>query len=435
MTHTKRQSPTAPTGATRRPTIIGTLMVRDEVDIIAAMIEHHIAQGLDRLIVTDNGSVDGTTEVLQQYADAGFVELHHDPVHRKQQHALVTNMARRARTEYGADWVINADADEFWVPRDKSLTLREALEATPLALNAFPVPVTNLVGPPARSGAGFDRLCWRDARSKEQLNAIGIFAHPTANAIHRGDPTIVVAQGNHFVNLKSTGTPDPAFALEVIHLPWRSWAQHERRVLNTGRAYDANPDLNPSPNHHMMNDYRRYQAGRMWYLYLLRLPSEADLIAGEADGRFVRDPWLSEYLHSLVDRARRPDLLAACLDRPTTISLTRANTPRQQRSVPCSPRSNASVTRRCERRGRRIAMPSVSPPSVTRHDRQAGGVGRPRPGLSMTGCGCSAAPLVRSGDESRSSEGALPADESAQASPDVALAPTPRVASSASNGT
>ena len=314
MTPTKRQSPAANSGATRRPTIIGTLMVRDEVDIIAAMIEHHIAQGLDRLIVTDNGSVDGTTEVLQQYADAGFVELHHDPVHLKQQHVLVTTMARRARTEYGADWVINADADEFWVPRDKSLTLREALEATPLSLNAFTVPVTNLVGPPARSGAGFDRLCWRDARTKEQLNAIGIFAHPTANAIHRGDPTVVVAQGNHFVNLESTGTPDPAFALEVIHVPWRSWAQHERRVLNTGRAYDANPDLNPSPNHHMMNDYRRYQAGRLWYLYLLRLPSEAELIAGETDGRFVRDPWLSEYLHSLVDRASRPDLLAACLD-------------------------------------------------------------------------------------------------------------------------
>jgi glycosyl transferase family 2 len=302
------------TAPERRLSIVGTLMVRDEVDIIAAMVEHHIDQGLDQLIVTDNGSVDGTTEVLQQYADTGFVELHHDPVHRKQQHVLVTGMARRARIEYGADWVINADADEFWVPRDKNLTLRKALEAIPLELNAFPVPVTNMVGPPARRGAGFDRLLWRDKRTKEQLNAIGIFAQPTENALHRGDPEVVVAQGNHFVNLESTGSPDPAFEIEVLHVPWRSWAQHERRVLNTGRAYDANPDLNPSPNHHMMNDYRRYQAGRLWYLYLLRLPTQADLVAGEADGRFLRDPWLAEHLHALVERARRPDLLAACID-------------------------------------------------------------------------------------------------------------------------
>ena len=313
MTRSERRSQTLPANP-RRLTIIGTLMVRDEVDIIAAMIEHHVAQGLDRLIVTDNGSVDGTTEVLQQYADAGIVELHHDPVHLKQQHVLVTRMARRARTEYGADWVINADADEFWVPRDRKLTLRDALQAIPLALNAFPVPVTNLVGPPARSGAGFDRLCWRDARTKEQLNAIGIYAQPTANVVHRGDPEIKVAQGNHFVNMESNGTPDSGLALEVLHVPWRSWSQHERRVLNTGRAYDANPDLNPSPNHHMMNDYRRYQAGRLWYLYLLRLPGEAELIAGEADGTFVRDPWLSEHLRALLDRAQRPELLAACLD-------------------------------------------------------------------------------------------------------------------------
>jgi hypothetical protein len=67
----------------------------------------------------------------------------------------------------------------------------------------------------------------------------------------------------------------------------------------------------------MMNDYRRYQAGRLWYLYLLRLPLEAELIAGEADGTFVRDPWLSEHLHGLVEHAQRPDLLAACLDPAT----------------------------------------------------------------------------------------------------------------------
>jgi hypothetical protein len=76
-------------------------------------VEHHAAQGADLIIATDNGSFDGTTEVLKAHADLGIVELHHDPVHRKQQHVLVTNMARRARSEYAADWVINADADEF----------------------------------------------------------------------------------------------------------------------------------------------------------------------------------------------------------------------------------------------------------------------------------------------------------------------------------
>jgi hypothetical protein len=290
-----------------------TLMVRDEADIIAAFVEHHLAQGADRIIATDNGSVDGTAEILARYAELGRLELHHDPVFRKQQHTVVTGMARRAYTEYGAAWVINADADEFWVPRDKRLTLRDALERIPTALGAFTVPVTNMVGLPALRGSGVDRLLWRDLRTSEQLQAVGIFAQPTADAVHRGDPDIVVAQGNHFVSLKSGGQPDPAFELEVIHLPWRSWTQYERRVVNTGRSYEANPDLRPSRNHHGMADYRRHLAGRLRYGFLLRLPLEEDLLARD-DGAFVHDPWLRDHLHGLVDRALLPDLLAASLD-------------------------------------------------------------------------------------------------------------------------
>jgi hypothetical protein len=293
--------------------MVVTLMVRDEVDIIAAMIEHHLAQGADLIIATDNGSVDGTAEVLQRYADLGVLELHHDPVYRKQQHALVTGMARRAYTEHGADWVVNADADEFWAPVDKRLTLRSALEAIPSAIRAFPVPVTNLVGPPAIRGSGIDRLVWRDIRTDAQLQAIGIYAQPTGDVVHRGDPEVVIAQGNHFVSIESTD-PDPALALEVLHLPWRSWLQFERKVVNTGRSYEANPDLKPSKNHHGMADYRRHLAGRLWYAFLLRQPLEKDLAAEAANGTFAHEPWLRSYLRGLVDRAVAPDLVAACVD-------------------------------------------------------------------------------------------------------------------------
>lgn len=291
-----------------------TVMVRDEIDIIAAMIEHTLAQEPDLVMVTDNGSVDGTAETLQRYADAGLIELHHDPVHRKQQGSVVTSMARRARTEYAADWVVNADADEFWVPRDKSLTLRSALEKIPLSLNAFTVPVTNLVGRPAQRGSGLSRLLWRDLRTDEQLQDIGIFAQPTPNAVHRGEPDVVVAQGNHFVNIESNGQPDDAISLEVLHLPWRSWSQFEQKVLHAGRAYEQNPELRPSKNHHGMNDYKRALAGRLLPAFLLRQPSLKELHDGETQGWFRRDDWLHEHLSELRSRAHCPDLLEPLLD-------------------------------------------------------------------------------------------------------------------------
>lgn len=294
--------------------LVLTVMVRDEVDVIAPMIEHHLAQGVDLIIATDNASVDGTAEVLQAYADLGAVELHHDPVHRKQQHAVVTGMARRARTEHAADWVINADADEFWAPVDKELTLRAALECIPLSLNAFQVPVVNLVGPPAIRGSGFNRLLWRDRRTEEQLQAIGIHAHPTDNVVHRGEADIEVAQGNHFVSLQSNGQPEPAFSLEVYHLPWRSWSQFELKVLNAGRAYEANPELRPSKNHHGMADYRRHRGGRLFPIYMLRHPLPEDIEEGEREDLLIQDTWLREHLEALMDKALRPDLLAQALD-------------------------------------------------------------------------------------------------------------------------
>ncbi len=290
------------------------MMVRDEIDIVAAMVEHHLDQGLDLLVVTDNASMDGTTDVLEAYAATGRVELHHDPVHRKQQGLVVTQMARRARTEHRADWVLNLDADEFQAPVDRALTLRQALEETPLHLNAFTVPVTNLVGPAAWSGSGTGRLVWRDHRSEEQLNAIGIPAQPTPNALHRGEVDVTVAQGNHFVSLPSNGQPPPEVATEVLHLPWRSWAQLERKVVNAGRSYESNPDLRPSPRHHGMMDYRRHQAGVLRAAYLARTPLRSELEAGRADGSFVHDDWLAGHLTGLLDRALLPDLLRPVLD-------------------------------------------------------------------------------------------------------------------------
>lgn len=289
-------------------------MVRDEVDIVAAMVEHHLGQGLDTLIVTDNASVDGTREVLEAYAATGLVELHHDPEHRKQQRDVVTRMARRARTEHRADWVLNLDADEFLAPVDRSLTIRQALEATPLHLNAFTVPVFNLIGPAGWSGSGLSRLVWRDLRSDDQLRSIGLHAQPTPNAIHRGECDIVVQQGNHFTSMPSNGQPAPEVSMEVLHLPWRSWTQFERKVVNAGRGYEASPDLKPSPNHHGMADYRRWKDGTLEESYLLRSPQPDELELGEAEGCFRHDPWLRDHLRGLVRTALHPRLLEDVLD-------------------------------------------------------------------------------------------------------------------------
>ena len=272
------------------------MMVRDEADIVAAMIEHHLSQGVDVFIITDNGSIDGTTEILRDYEARGVIELRHDPVHRKQQSVVVTAMARDAYTVHGADWVINADADEFFVPVDRARTLKSVLSNTPKAIQSFLVPVVNLTGAPAASGSGLNRLIYRDRRPDDLLQLSGILAHPTPDAIHIGVADVDVIQGNHFVSLASKGAPAPEDAIEVLHLPWRSWSQFRSKVEVSGLAYESNPRLTPSPNHHGMRDYRRLRNGVLLPYYLLRHPTPDELRAGIESGHFTREDVLARTL-------------------------------------------------------------------------------------------------------------------------------------------
>jgi hypothetical protein len=96
--------------------IVMTLIVRDEADIVGANIEHHLAQGVDLVLALDNGSTDGTIEILEDYRRAGAVDfraLGNVPFNKKE---WGEDLVRRALAEFGADWIIANDADEFYRP-------------------------------------------------------------------------------------------------------------------------------------------------------------------------------------------------------------------------------------------------------------------------------------------------------------------------------
>ena len=69
------------------------------------------------MIATDHDSRDGTSEILGAFEREGCLRRISEsgPVREE---LWRTRMARLAASEYGADWVINSDADEFWWPRE-----------------------------------------------------------------------------------------------------------------------------------------------------------------------------------------------------------------------------------------------------------------------------------------------------------------------------
>jgi hypothetical protein len=52
----------------RAGTVWAISMARNEIDVLALVLDHLEAQGVDHVLVSDNGSTDGTLELLQDRA-------------------------------------------------------------------------------------------------------------------------------------------------------------------------------------------------------------------------------------------------------------------------------------------------------------------------------------------------------------------------------
>ncbi|MGO2110659.1 MAG: glycosyltransferase family 2 protein, partial [Pseudoclavibacter sp.] len=293
--------------------VVMTLMVKNERDIVAAMIEHHLAQGIEHIIVTDNGSDDGTRAVLADYAASAPVTVLDEARDDFPQAEVVTGMARRAYFEHGATWVLNSDADEFWVAENETLTIAEALATAPAELGSFNVPVANMLGRPLLEGGALATHVWRDRRSEGALRGVGLHAHPTHNLAHIGAGDVDVSAGNHFSSLPvADDAVVPATArLRTYHFPWRTWEGFHRRTVAMGTAHERS-GRQPSPRHHIMRDLRWERAGVLEPFFAARHPdlSASGEYAGEG---FERDDRIARIMGDQASRAVLPQRLAEAL--------------------------------------------------------------------------------------------------------------------------
>lgn len=159
--------------------IVMTIVLRNEAEIIRETITHYLDQGIDRVIAIDNGSTDGTSDILDDFVRAGVAEV----ILRTggfDQASWGSELVRLARDRHAPDWVIAPDSDEFIVAPGGE-TLAAHLARHPAAqviechrVNLFPTREDFLAGR------------WRDAplyRSRlvaQQPNAFHDAATPSA---------------------------------------------------------------------------------------------------------------------------------------------------------------------------------------------------------------------------------------------------------------
>lgn len=258
-------------------TVWAICMVRDEADVIEAVLRHVAAQGVAGIIVADNMSADGTGRIVQRL----HLDLDCDLVYQPDdepgywQSRKMTRLANQA-SEYGAEWVWPFDADELWyfgTAHKPLATVLDEADGDYLEARLWHHFETAVDPPRKRGVSPFQTMQYR-----------GPDEAPIGKVIVRWRPGCVIEAGNHAVHFAGYGNKSTTRDVQVRHFPYRSEEQFVTKAINGSRAYAAT-DLPRDVGQHWREYGIHYQRGgedalreiyRRHFFY--DLPSAAGLV-------------------------------------------------------------------------------------------------------------------------------------------------------------
>ena len=267
-----------------------TLLVRDEEEILDAHLRYHLENGVDFVVATDHLSEDGTTEILREYERAGCLHVIREERPEYNQPVYVTRMARLAATDFGADWVINADADEFWWPRDAPF--RELFASVPARFGVVLGLWRHFVLRPDDDGPFYERMLWRRRPSRDPLDPY----HLAVKVAHRAHPQAEVLGGNHKARIPGLATLDDWIPIEVLHFSIRTTDHARRKFTKTSLEGPVRP------GGHWVRAAREIETHGADAMVARLLVGDDALAKGLDDGSLTRDTRVRDALRKALAR-------------------------------------------------------------------------------------------------------------------------------------
>lgn len=288
--------------------VVMTILVRDEADVIDAQIAYHLEAGVDFVIATDHESVDGTTEILERYAREGHL-LRLEERGKIDEVLWRSRMARIAAREYEADWVINTDADEFWL--SSTGTIRDVLAEVPEYYGVVGGVICHVVPRPDDGAPFFERMTARLVQHAP-INDPTSPWRPSPKVVHRGDPDVTVLHAGYWIEKTGRLEQLPGWRpFDVLHFPCRSLEQWARKTARRGHA-DSDAPLGQ-----YVKGLQAQERGRIEDLYETLVVDDEALREGIDTGYLVIDARLRDALRRLgfgraqVETVTRPESAAA----------------------------------------------------------------------------------------------------------------------------
>lgn len=278
--------------------IIMTLLVRDEQDILATNIDFHLSQGIDKIIVTNNLSVDRTADILNEYVSQGVIHLINENSDDYNQQEWVTKMAKIAIKEYQANWVLHCDADEFWMPNNKSQTISDVLKKLPNEVQVGSANRVNFLPPERKQEEQYFAISM-NIREAQSFNAIGQPLPP--KICHRSIKNICILQGNHHVEEMNVRITPVNLPITILHFPLRSYSHFENKINLGGAAYERNTVLDKNLGSTWRSLYKLHLDGELKSYYKKQRPKKKDILRLIKDKQLIKDHSLLDYIESKLD--------------------------------------------------------------------------------------------------------------------------------------
>ena len=157
-------------------------MIKNEADIVEAFVRHNL-ELMDLMVVIDNGSTDGTREILTSLQREGLpLVVFDDPIFGYYQSEKVTHVYRKVVPVFNPELVWFLDADEF-IHAPSRAALDAAFAAVP-AGDAVLLPWRTHLPEAPRSTR---RACW-PTRSARCPTAAGARSRTYFKVVVRRDP-------------------------------------------------------------------------------------------------------------------------------------------------------------------------------------------------------------------------------------------------------
>jgi len=200
-------------------------------------------------------------------------------------------MARLAATEFGADWVINSDADEFWWPRGG--TLKDVLGQIPARFGVVRGCWRHFVPRPGGDEPFSERMIYRLCTPAFPGDKRTVY-HAHQKVAHRAVPDVVVETGNH--NAFGPGL-EPLrgwYPLEILHYSIRSPDQVAKKARG---GWLRTPD--EVPVEHVIRIAQAQTEQQAGEFFAAHVVTDADLGRGLDEGTYALDTRVRDALRQL----------------------------------------------------------------------------------------------------------------------------------------